>query len=205
MLINRLGRRWALIKDSRHSKTFLLIYTNQPGPNQTVRSATLQNQIVRFAPLTESDFHAYQAISLLDYAQHHVTTGRWLASEALQMAQAEFQELLPNGLATPDMYFHSIEDAHTRAKVGVIWYGVRTSGQKKDVYLYDFLIFEQFRRHGYGYQALLMLEERVKSLGLNEIQLHVFANNSAARALYEKAGYHTTDLMMSKNLDDRES
>jgi len=44
------------------------------------------------------------------------------------------------------------------------------------------------------------LEERVRHLGLSTISLHVFGHNHAARALYEKLGYVTTNVMMSKTL-----
>jgi RimJ/RimL family protein N-acetyltransferase len=38
-------------------------------------------------------------------------------------------------------------------------------------------------------------------VGLDKIALHVFAHNHAARAMYKKLGYQTTDVMISKKLD----
>ena len=44
------------------------------------------------------------------------------------------------------------------------------------------------------------LEETVRALGLDEIRLHVFGHNGAARALYRKLGFVETNVMMAKQL-----
>lgn len=66
--------------------------------------------------------------------------------------------------------------------------------------MYDFLVYEPYRRCGYGWQALQALEQNVRALGLDTIGLHVFGHNHAARALYEKAGYEVTNINMAKKL-----
>lgn len=67
-------------------------------------------------------------------------------------------------------------------------------------FIYDFLIHEEFHRRGFGKQALLALEAKVKELGIAKIALHVFAHNRAARALYEKTGIEITGIYMTKEL-----
>jgi ribosomal protein S18 acetylase RimI-like enzyme len=67
-------------------------------------------------------------------------------------------------------------------------------------FVYDFLIYEEFRRRGYGKQAMLALEATVKELGIDKIALHVYAHNRVARVLYEKAGYEITGISMTKKL-----
>ncbi len=59
---------------------------------------------------------------------------------------------------------------------------------------------EEFRRRGYGRQALLTLEAKVKDLGIDKIALHVFAHNRVAQALYESAGFEMTGIYMTKKL-----
>jgi RimJ/RimL family protein N-acetyltransferase len=157
---------------------------------------------VQLTPLSESDFQAYLAINVPAYAQDQVKTGKWHPSEAMQKAQEEYQELLPDGLATKEQYLFSLEDVDTGAKVGIIFFGLR--GVSKVAMLYDFLVFEQFRRQGYGMHAMRALEEQVKHFGIQEIHLHVFAHNHAARALYEQLGYQVTNLYMSKKLNNQE-
>ena len=46
----------------------------------------------------------------------------------------------------------------------------------------------------------VVLEDKVRELGLDSISLHVFGHNHAAIALYQAAGYETTDLHMVKKL-----
>ena len=66
--------------------------------------------------------------------------------------------------------------------------------------IYDFLIYEEHRRKGYGKQTLVALEEKVKELGIETIALHVFGHNQAAIDLYQKTGYKMTNIQMQKKL-----
>lgn len=45
-----------------------------------------------------------------------------------------------------------------------------------------------------------LLEEHVKSMGINKITLHVFGHNQPAIALYEKMGYKTFSMHMAKEI-----
>lgn len=47
---------------------------------------------------------------------------------------------------------------------------------------------------------MLLLEEKVKKLGLKHIGLHVFGHNTAAVQLYNSLDYDTTSIMMEKAL-----
>ena len=109
--------------------------------------------------------------------------------------------MLPNGLASPDNYLYAIwsDEAPLDAPVGVLWIAVLRR-KPAQAFIYDFIIFEPYRRRGYGRQALLAVEDKVRALGLDTIGLHVFGHNHGAIALYEKAGYEVTDIMMSKKV-----
>jgi ribosomal protein S18 acetylase RimI-like enzyme len=43
---------------------------------------------------------------------------------------------------------------------------------------------------------------RRRELGAGSVGLHVFGNNDAARVLYEKIGYDTTSIVVSKRLGE---
>jgi RimJ/RimL family protein N-acetyltransferase len=162
--------------------------------------------VIRLVPMSEAEFQAYLDSALQDYAQEHVRAGNWDAQNALQLAEQQFHHLLPDGLATENHYFSTIEiedgvgDRAPATKVGMLWFGVQDRGAGPRVFVYDMVIHEPFRRRGYGTQAFQALEEKVRELGLSEISLHVFAHNHAARAMYEKLGYVVTDIMMSKTI-----
>jgi ribosomal protein S18 acetylase RimI-like enzyme len=157
--------------------------------------------MIRLVPMDEADFQTYLAAAIPSYAEEHIAAGRWSREEALRKAEAEYRELLPEGVATPDQYLYSIEDA-AGARVGMLWFAVERRAAGPRAFVYDVEIFEPFRRRGYAEQAFKAMEARVRELGLNTISLHVFGHNHAARALYEKLGYIPTNLIMSKTLAD---
>ncbi len=146
--------------------------------------------------MSEGDFEAYLEVTIPDYAQEHVKGGRWTAEEALAAAQTEFDHLLPDGLATDNHYFYNIFADGETQPVGILWFAVK----KDKAFIYDVVIHDSFRRRGYATQAFLILEDKVRQLGLNTISLHVFGHNHAARALYKKLGYAETNVMISKTL-----
>ena len=150
--------------------------------------------------MTEDEFRAYRQRAAESYAQEHIRAGNWHPSEALQKAEKEFLQLLPDGVASKNQYLFSLEDDHSGAQVGMIWFAVQDKASHPSAFIYDFVIYEEFRRQGYGRQTLAVLEGKAKELGLDTISLHVFGHNQAAIALYQQAGYETTSLYMAREL-----
>jgi RimJ/RimL family protein N-acetyltransferase len=155
---------------------------------------------VRLEPLSEADYAAWLAQSIDGYAAEKVRAGNWAAERARARAEEEFRQLLPGGLTTPGNHLFSIEDAGSGTKVGIVWLAIRDAARGR-AFIYDFLIHEQYRRRGYGLAALRALDGVARGLGMQEIGLHVFGHNHAARALYEKAGYEVTNVSMARKLD----
>jgi ribosomal protein S18 acetylase RimI-like enzyme len=156
--------------------------------------------LVELIPMSKDEFHEYLGPAIAGYAEELVRAGNTPPGQALSSAEAQFDSLLPDGLDTPDQHLFSIWDRDRR--VGALWFGVRDDGDRPFAALYDFLIFEVYRRQGYGQQALLALDQQVKALGFDTIRLHVFGHNRAARALYEKMGYVATNVTMTKRLEE---
>lgn len=157
--------------------------------------------MIQLVPMNDADFQAYLAVAIPDYAQEHVQSGRWSAEEALQRAQQEYQQLLPDGLQSKNQYFYTLHDTQSAtSNVGMLWFAVEERAKEVTAFVYDIIIYEQFRRRGYGEQAFLAMESIAREFGAKHIKLHVFAHNAAARALYEKLGYAPTNIMMSKPL-----
>ncbi len=156
--------------------------------------------MIRLVPMNETDFQAYLAFAIPDYAQEHVQSGRWSAEEALEQAQKQYQQLLPDGLQSKQQYFYSLQDEQQASKVGMLWFALEERGKAPIVFVYDVMIYEQFRRRGYGEQAFRAIESIARELGATNITLHVFGHNIAARAMYEKLGYAPTNIVMTKPL-----
>ncbi len=156
--------------------------------------------MVRLVPMKATEYQAYLSISLREYAEEKVRAGNWQPEEALERSAQEFQQLLPEGVATKDNYLYDIEDEALGATVGIIWLARMMRGAKPILFIYDFRIDEAHRRKGYGEQAMLATEVQARALGYDTIALHVFGHNHAARALYEKLGYEITNINMAKKL-----
>jgi ribosomal protein S18 acetylase RimI-like enzyme len=73
--------------------------------------------------------------------------------------------------------------------------------QAAQVFIYDLFVAEPYRRKGIAEQAMLQLEKEDLRLGVGSLALHVFGYNTAARSLYERLGYETTNINMRKALN----
>lgn len=158
--------------------------------------------MIHLQPMNETEYQEYLAVAIADYAQEHVKAGRWTSADALQEARKEYLALLPDGVRSKNQYLFTIVDTETGAKVGMLWFAATERANEPVAFVYDIKIDEQFRRHGYGEQAFLAMETKVRELGLNKIGLHVFGHNHAAIAMYEKLGYIITNITMSKSLGE---
>ncbi len=154
--------------------------------------------MVTLIPMAEPDFVVYLEKAMQGYAQDKIQAGNWSQDEALERSRKEFEGYLPQGVRTPGNYLFSLVNKDGE-KVGYLWYA-ESPRDPGVVFIYDFEIYEAFRRRGYAGQALAALEQDAKARGLKQIQLHVFGHNTAARALYLKAGFAETNVMMAKNL-----
>ena len=74
--------------------------------------------------------------------------------------------------------------------------------QVKDhkAFIFDFVIDEEFRGKGFGKQALRAMDEKLKSMKVESVGLHVFGDNITAQELYKKVGFQITGIHMKKDL-----
>jgi RimJ/RimL family protein N-acetyltransferase len=158
--------------------------------------------MVTLRPMTEAELQHFLEPAIQEYAQDHVNAGRWTEDEAVEQSRKEFQDLLPQGMATPDHYLFTLVNEEQQS-VGVLWFAKRESQGQPSAYVYEIRIDEAFRRRGYASQAFREMEHKVRELGWNRISLHVFGHNQAALQLYQKLGYETTNVLMAKKLDEQ--
>ena len=156
--------------------------------------------MLRLTQMSDQDFQDYLQKAVAEYAQEHVRAGNWHPDEAMQRSEGEFRKLLPDGPRSKNQYMYTLVDEATGEKVGMIWFFFDRDRLQQSAFIYDFMVYEEFRRRGYGSQALATAEQIARDLGAMTIDLHVFGHNQAARALYEKAGYQVTNLNLSKRL-----
>lgn len=157
--------------------------------------------MVRLVPMLESEFSAYLEKTIPNYAAENIKAGYWSKEEGWQKSREAFNRLLPDGVNTKDQHLYKIQDIETDQLVGTIWLNVRVESPKPAGFIYDIEIYEEFRAKGYGRQAMLAIEEKACEFGLKSIGLHVFTHNTAAIGLYEKIGYKTRSMNMTKDID----
>jgi ribosomal protein S18 acetylase RimI-like enzyme len=151
--------------------------------------------MITLEPLQQEDFDRVIENEIKEYAADHVRNGNWPAEGALERSRKEFEVLLPDGIHSRDQYLWSIVDLENN-KIGMLW--VQVKDQK--AFIYDFIIDEAFRGKGYGKQALLAMDEKLKSMNVESVGLHVFGDNITAQELYKKMGYQITGIHMKKEL-----
>lgn len=154
---------------------------------------------IQLVPMTQEQLDAWLPGAIEGYADEHASTGRWSREEALRLSREEHEKLLPQGVATPDQHLWTIVRSSDGQRVGILWMAVRDD-PTRHAFIYNIEIDEAFRRRGYAEQAMVCLEDEARKLGLDTIRLHVFGSNAAARPLYEKLGYATTNVLMAKTL-----
>lgn len=140
---------------------------------------------IRFKEMSDDEFDKFAEWSISDYSQDLIKSGRCSKEKAFESAKKGFNEILPQGKYTKDNFIYVVVNSEND-DVGLIWYVKYT---ESEAFIYDFLIFEKFRKKGYGKQTLLLVEEEVKEKGFNRIGLNVFKFNKPAFSLYKCLGY----------------
>lgn len=154
---------------------------------------------ISLEPMQQEHFDAWLPRLISDYAHDHVVDGTWSEAESREKSKSQIDNLLPQGLATPDHHFWTIIRTADGQTVGALWVMLRRA-PTQSAFINDIEIDAEFRRRGYAEAAMRKLEGEARRMGADSIRLHVFGHNSAARPLYEKLGYVATNVVMAKPL-----
>lgn len=148
---------------------------------------------------TTEEFARWRAQTIPPYAADKVRTGRWSERESLAEAEKELASLLPAGQLTPGHLFFTME-AGSNPSVGFIWVAKTERAFGPIGFIYDLVVWPEYRRQGFAAQAMRALEVEAGKLGFRGLALHVFGHNGPARDLYVKLGYEPTNIQMFKAL-----
>ena len=153
----------------------------------------------KLVPMIQSEFDVYIERLIREYAADNVRAGYWSEDEALEKSRQQTMSLLSDGLQTKDHQLFTLYDG--AEAVGMIWLRAELDRHVKSGFIFDVEIKEEFRGKGYGKQAMLLIEEKARELGIKRIGLHVFAYNDVAKNLYERIGYKVSSMNMLKDLE----
>lgn len=154
--------------------------------------------MVKLIPMAEEDYGPYLERTIREYAEEKVKSGDWQEAESMEKSRKEFEYFLPDGLQSKDEFIYSIVDESTRQKMGILWVEVKMDETPRRAFGYDFMVYEEFRGKGFGKQALMALDEILKSKDVESMGLHVFGHNVNAFELYKKMGFEITNINMRK-------
>ena len=149
-------------------------------------------------PMTEGEYAQWETASREAYAQEWANRGL-PEEQARARSEASYRDNLPQGLATPGVSFSVVEA--DGAPAGHVWVSSGQAGPGvPGAYVFDIEVRPEFRGRGLG-RALMRLAERAAfDTGDSLIGLHVFADNTPARRLYDSHGYTPTRLHWTKPL-----
>ena len=146
--------------------------------------------MIEFKTMSEAEYSKFRDYSISEYANDLMNGENFDHETALKNAEREFSEMLTDGPDTEDHFVMVIRDAQCGKEVGWIWYCYETDkDEMPQVFLCDFLIFEDCRRKGYATAALAEMERRAKADGCVFAALLVWDHNGPGAALYRKCGY----------------
>jgi ribosomal protein S18 acetylase RimI-like enzyme len=152
---------------------------------------------IQLDPMTEPEYQEFRTMSVAGYAAAKVEAGTWTQEESLAKSQAIFDGLLPDGTASPDNYLFTVRDVHGKQSVAVLWFALQGEPERREAYIYQIEVVEEFRGRGYGRAAMEACADKARGLGAASVGLHVFGHNKVARSLYNSLGFNETDVMMS--------
>ena len=152
--------------------------------------------------MTQTEFEAFRARAIIEYAADNVRAGNWTAEEAQARSAEQTDALLPQGLDTTGVLLLSGE-TRDGALVGHVWVALdRPPGSGCGAWLYNIWVAPEERGKGYGRALLQLAERETRRHGARSLGLNVFGSNTTARRLYESAGYEVVSLRMRKALGD---
>lgn len=148
---------------------------------------------------------SFRSTCIAELATQCVDNGRWPESGALERAEREQDQTLPQGVETKDHHLFTLRD-DDGYDVGSIWFGRLPGDGGPIAFLFLVHVEPAHRGKGRASAALRRMEEMVADLGMRTIRLHVFSANQSAVRLYRCLGYvclrsEGPSMIMEKELD----
>ena len=148
-------------------------------------------------PMETARLQSWIASSKSEYLDDLVRAGESVEQASASVEQT-FACYFPEGTPGDN---HLVYDVVADGKpVGYLWIGPHATGQISAWWVWDIAIDADQRGKGFGREAMLLAEDRVREHGGSTLGLNVFGFNAAGRALYESLAYETTSVRMLKKL-----
>jgi ribosomal protein S18 acetylase RimI-like enzyme len=150
--------------------------------------------------MRNDEYSGYLSYFIPDYAAEIARNYDVSEAEALARAQQEISDDLPGGPNTAGEVLLTITDAALGSDVVVGYFWYRPDKTAHSAFISDFHILPAYQGNGYGKSALAALEATLSQAGFAQIRLRVATDNARAHHLYERGGFRTTGINMSKKI-----
>lgn len=144
--------------------------------------------VVTLVPMTSEEYETFLQMSRDDQV-NDLVAGGMSYEEAVRATDDELKDLLPEGQDTENNFLMMIRTEEDLKAVGYIWTLHELTGDMKQSFLCDLLIYEDSRRRGYAREALCLMEQSAYLAGCEESILYVSKDNKTAASVYDRCGY----------------
>lgn len=160
--------------------------------------------MISYRKMTSEEFSEYREYSNEFRGRELSEAHQVSVNEGIRLANNELDECLPLGLETGGNYLLCIEAKYSDKSdvVGYLWYGYRLGDTS--AFIYDIQIFPIYRGKGYGKHSFDLLEQTLRSQGVNQLELLVSSDNKRAFKLYTELGFRATGINMVKQTTSNE-
>lgn len=146
--------------------------------------SNMSSKIIKFNPFDNREFREFRERSTKEMAQASIRAGQRPESNAVEEALKGFDTMLPQGMDTPNHHLNNITNEQGE-NIGYIWFVLRSN----DIFICEFLIYENQRGKGFAKQTLFELERIAKTKSIPKICLHIFEYNTQLQEFYKAMGY----------------
>lgn len=156
--------------------------------------------MITLKKMTQTAFEQFERHAIADYQKQKMIAEHLSEDTAATLSRTSHEELLKNGLETPNHFLFSVIESASNNNIGYVWFGLQEIGKHKRVYIYNLTLDEAHRGKGYGSQLMALIEKAAKELDAHDLKLHVFSHNKVAQNLYKKMSFQSAGIMMIKKL-----
>jgi GNAT superfamily N-acetyltransferase len=174
-----------------------LFHRYEPRAQNMVKQvSTVEDPGIVARPMRPDEYAAWREEEFTAFA--HDISNAFLHDlpRALERSEREFDEIMPDGLATENVSTLCLDTAEGR--VATIWlvhhFMVDTT------WVSSITVDAAHRGQGHGRAAMLVGEQAAVRAGDGHIGLNVFATNPVAQHLYERLGYRTFSQTRTRDL-----
>lgn len=170
--------------------------TKRLAPDGPVDSGTGPH--LRLRDMTAEEYVAFRPRHQSESAASLARSGTLPPAEAARTAADDLGSLLPRGRLSPGNVLWTAY--HDEQAIGIAWLHLQRRSDGIHATAHRLQVREDLRGQGYGRALVAEVERQCRARDVRSVGLTVFGFETAARRLYERAGFEVTALSMAKAL-----